>query len=100
MSAKQISQWRTVLVVLLLALGLGFSFRTLVLSPAGPGEFSVKLFDSLAWAFLLFAATAAGKSSIEHLASGGGLKGAFRSLLTEAKPGEPPPPPPPAGVAP
>lgn len=96
MSTKQISQWRTVGVVLVLALLLVLSFRWLVLAPAGPGEFTVKLFDTLAWALLFFAMTAAGKSSIEHLAAGGGVRGAMRALLTDAKPGDPPPPQPPA----
>ncbi len=91
MSTRQVSQWRTVGVILLLAGGLGLCFWLLVRSPAGPTEFSTKLFDTLAWAFLLFAATAAGKSSIEHLAAGGGLRGAARALLTDAKPGDSPP---------
>lgn len=100
MSVKQISQWRTVGVVLVLALLLVLSFRWMVLSPAGPGEFTVKLFDTLAWGLLSFGLTAAGKSSIEHLAAGGGLRGALRALMTDAKPGDPTTAPPPAPAPP
>lgn len=93
MSTKQVSQWRTVGVVLVLALFLVLAFRWLVLSPAGPGEFTARVFDTLAYSLLGLAVVAAGKSSIEHLAGGGGLRGAVRSFLTEAKPGDPPPSP-------
>lgn len=90
MSSKQLSQWRTVGAVMVLALMLVASFWCLVLSPAGPGEYTVKLFDALAWTLLLFALVAAGKSSVEHLAAGGGVRGAISALLTDAKPGDPP----------
>lgn len=91
MSVKQVSQWRTVAVVLVLATMLVISFGWLVRSPAGPGQFTVQLFDTLTWGLLFFALTAAGKSSIEHLAAGGGVRGAMRVLLTDAKPGDPAP---------
>lgn len=90
MSAKQVSQWRTVGVVLVIAGLLVLAFRWLVLSPTGPGEFTSRVFDTLAYSLLGLAFVAAGKSSIEHLAAGGGLRGAVRALLTEAKPGDPP----------
>jgi hypothetical protein len=95
MSAKQVSQWRTVIVVVLLAVMLFAAF--VVLGRRDVSDNGVKLFESLGWAFFLFAATAAGKSGIEHLAGGGGLKGAAAALLTPAKP-EPPAPPPAPGT--
>ncbi len=89
MSSRQVSQWRTVGVVLVLALMLVLAFRWIVLAPVGAGEFHVRMFDSLAWTLFLLALVAAGKSSVEHLAAGGGLRGAARALFTESKPGEP-----------
>ncbi len=39
------------------------------------------------------------KHSVESLATGGGIAGAWKTLTTPAKPGDPPPPPPAAGFA-
>jgi hypothetical protein len=99
MSQRQVSQWRTVGVVVLLSLLLWAAFFVLARRP-DVSDNAVKLFDNLSWGFFLFALTAAGKSGLEHLGNGGGLKGAARALLTDAKPGDPPPPAPPPGGAP
>lgn len=90
----KISQWRTVAVVLVLA-GLGlFGFVRLL---SAPGEFAVRAYDTFAWTLLGLGAIAGGKSAIEHLGRGAGVKGALAALLTDSKPGDPPPPAPPAG---
>lgn len=99
MSQKQISQWRTVGVVVLLSLLLFAAFALVARRP-DVSENAVKLFDALSWGFFLLAVTAAGKSGVEHLANGGGWRGAARALLTEAKPGDPPPPPAQPGAQP
>lgn len=94
MSQKQISQWRTVGVAVVFAVLLT-SILGISLWVRDPTEITVKLFENFGWTLFMFLAAAAGKSSIEHLASGGGVKGAVRALLTDAKPGDPPPPTPP-----
>jgi hypothetical protein len=92
MSQKQLSQWRTVVVVLVVAAMLVTAFRWIATGAVPPGEFIARIFDTLAWTLLFLAVTAAGKSSIEHLAGGGGVKGALRALLADSKPAEPKPP--------
>jgi hypothetical protein len=83
---KQVSQWRTALLVVLGFVVLLVGFRWATNSPAGLG-----LFEILRDGVFLLVVTGASKSAVEHLAAGGGVKGAARVLLTEAKPGEPPP---------
>jgi hypothetical protein len=90
-----LSQWRTVVVVLALALAV---LAALWLC-RGAGDLGARLFPDAAYALLGLAVVAAGKSAVEHLGAGGGVKGALRALLTDAKPGDPAPAPPP-GTAP
>ena len=96
MTARQVSQWRTVGLVVagLFALGLGFYWS------AQPGAQGVApelvtaragLFSILRDGIFLLVATGAGKSAVEHLAGGGGIRGAARALFTDAKPGDPAP---------
>lgn len=79
---KQVSQWRTAGLVVLGFLVLLLGFRW---SVAGGRE---KLFETLRDGVFLLVVTGAGKSAVEHLAVGGGVKGAARALWTEAKPGD------------
>lgn len=56
-------------------------------------EVSARAFDSLClWASVI-AVGQAGKSAVEALAQGGGVKGAAAALLTQAKPGDTQPAP-------
>lgn len=90
MSAKQISQWRTFLFGILVMGLLAAVLIVIVTRVAAPDAQVVALFSSLcttAWIAIL---GHAGKSGVEHLAAGGGVKGAVAALLTDAKPGDPP----------
>lgn len=90
MTSKQRSQWRTVATALVLAgvaLGGAFALRN-------AGDLGGRMYGDLCWTLVLLAATVAGKSSVEHLAVGGGVKGAVTALLAPAKPADPPPVPP------
>jgi hypothetical protein len=88
---KQVSQWRTALLVVLGFVVLLLGFRWAATAAGGSG-----LFEILRDGVVLLVITGASKSAVEHLAGGAGVKGAVRALLTEAKPGEPPAP----GVSP
>lgn len=79
--------WRTVVVVLVMA---GFMLAALFITSKMPnGE---KFFEHAVGGFILLAAIAASKSAVEHLATGGGLRGVAKVLMTDAKPGIPAPP--------
>jgi hypothetical protein len=82
-----ILKWRTAFVILALSLVL---LAGMYLCLRQGGDTSQKLFSDLATALVLLAVSMAGKSSVEHLADGGGVRGAMRSLLTEARPGDAP----------
>lgn len=85
MTNKQRNQWRTVATALVLAgvaLGGAFALRN-------AGDMGARMYGDLCWTLVLLAATVAGKSSVEHLATGGGLKGAAAALLTPARPADP-----------
>jgi hypothetical protein len=83
----KISQWRTVGAILVLAAMTLFAFWLAGRMPEG---LATHIFDTLAWTFAGMALVIAGKASVQHLAGGGGLKGAVAALLTDAKPEEPP----------
>jgi hypothetical protein len=80
---KQVSQWRTVGVVLIAIVVLFLAFRLAVHEPGAKDAFAI-LRDGV----VLLAATVATKSLGQYLGAGGGVKGAAAALLTEAKPGD------------
>lgn len=82
---KTISQWRTVAAILALGVLL---LVALVVCAQLPETFGVKLYESAAWSIVVLAVTVAGKASVQHLAGGGGVKGAIAALMTEAKPND------------
>lgn len=49
------------------------------------------VFSAFATAVVAVVALVAGRNSVDALAMGTGVKGAIRTLMTDAKPGEPPP---------
>lgn len=83
------SAWRTVLVLCFLALVMLAGLWIC----RGAGDVGAKLFPDLSYALLGFAFVQAGKSSVQALAGGGGVKGAIAALMTSAKPESPPAPP-------
>ena len=80
---KKLSQWRTVISVLILATMCLFAFW---LAGRMPESLAMHIFDTIAWTFLGMAFVLAGKSGVQYLAGGGGVKGAMSALLTTAKP--------------
>jgi hypothetical protein len=78
--------WRTVITVCFLAcvmIALAWLLRG--------SEVGGKMFGDACTGLIFLAAMQAGKSSAQHLGYGGGVGGAIKALLTDAKPGEPPP---------
>lgn len=105
MSAKQISQWRTVgivgfaVVLLLVALLLAMHWAT----PSGAKDAApvaldldkaARLYEHFTDAVVWLVAAVAFKSGVEHLGKGRGVNGAKAALLTEATPADPAPPAP------
>lgn len=86
MTPRNRSQWRTVLTVLVLAVVLLAGFVLALRA----GELGAKAFADFSLALVFLAAVQASKSATEHLAGGGGVKGAITALMSPAKP-EPPP---------
>lgn len=68
--------------------------RTLLIALAGLGSLlggasivnNEKMYDSLMWGVVLIVLSIATRSGVEALAGGGGAKGAFKALMTDAKP--------------
>jgi len=84
------SQWRTVAAVLVLGLML-LAGLWMCSQIAGPvALMAAALFSSFALAIVGLGGILGTKSAVEHLAEGGGIKGAVSALMTDAKPGEPP----------
>lgn len=54
------------------------------------GDAGAKMFDTLALAYVGLGGWAAGKSTVEALGTGSGLKGVAATVLGATKPGEPP----------
>jgi hypothetical protein len=77
---------RTVISVLILAAMTLFAFW---LSAHMPDGLAMHLFDTLAWTFFGMALVLAGKSGVEKLAGGGGVRGAIAALMTSTKPEDP-----------
>ena len=82
------NQWRTVLTTAGVALMqlAGFIIGT---RKGWTVDMAAAFSNFCMWSTLA-AAGQAGKSAVESLAQGGGVKGAVSALLTEAKPGDPP----------
>lgn len=97
MSTKQISQWRTVGLVVFACVVLVLAFL-LALAWASPKdavldlERAGRLYEYLTDAVVWLVAAVAFKSLGEHLGRGRGLKGVKDTLLTEATPGDAPAP--------
>lgn len=93
MSQRQINQWRTVGVAVFACLLLLGAYVVSVWRAGVPLDLAKvdRLFDSLTDAVVWLIAAVALKAGVQHLAGGGGLKGAKAALLTEAKPEDPPP---------
>lgn len=83
--------YRTVLFLMFLGT---LMVLTLALS-RGQGEAVQKVAGDVIYGLLGLGFVQAGKSSVQYLGAGGGVKGAIAALMTPAKPGDPPPPPPP-----
>jgi hypothetical protein len=77
--------WRTVGAVLALA---AMNLLAGWFAATHPGEFTAKMFDTLSYTFLGFAALLTMKAVGEIAAGGSGFKGIVRTLMTSAKPGE------------
>jgi hypothetical protein len=87
---KQLFQWRTVIAVELLGLNLLVGLL-LCCAITGPVALMASaLFSPFALAIVGLAGVLGGKSAVEHLAGGSGVKGAVAALMTDAKPGEEP----------
>lgn len=83
--------YRTVLFLMFLAVLLIAAVALL----RGSGETGVKMLSDVVWGVVGLGAIQGGKSSVQYLGAGGGVRGALSALLTNAKPGETPAPPPP-----
>lgn len=81
-------RYRTVIFLGCLAVDLYLGLR--FCAAIEDRETARSLFSSFSSALCWFAAIAASKSSIQHLAGGGGVRGALRSLLADDKPATPP----------
>lgn len=86
---KHLSQWRTVIAVLLLGLLL---LVALLICAQMPERMAIELYGSAAWTIGVLAALVAGKSAVQHLGNGSGVRGAIAALITEAKPAATPEP--------
>lgn len=86
MKPTTLSQWRTVLAVLSLGLLLVVS---LLICAQLPEHMAIEMYGVAAWSIVGLAIVVGGKSAAQHLAAGGGIKGAVAALFTDAKPGEP-----------
>lgn len=78
---KTLVFWRTALVVILLGL-----MMLAALFICAHWHLSSEFFGHAVTGCIGLGAIAAGKSTFEHLANGGGLAGAAKALFTKAKP--------------
>jgi hypothetical protein len=76
-------RWRTVIAVCFLALVMLAALHMCSLMPI---ELATKVFADLVYGLVGLSLVLGGKSSIEHLAGGGGIKGAWSVLTTSEKP--------------
>jgi hypothetical protein len=85
---KQLSQWRTVIAIELLGLDL-LAGLWLCSTISGPvALLAAALFTPFTVAIAALAAVLGGKSAVEHLGNGSGVKGAVAAIMSDAKPGE------------
>lgn len=82
-----VQQWRTALVLIWFSL---VALAGLWLVRGATGELAAKLYSDLVGGLVWLAAVQGGKSAVEALAHGKGLRGAARVLLTEERPDDPP----------
>ena len=87
---KQLSQWRTVIAVELLGLNLLIGLLVICNVPDYLAVVIGTVYVAFAGAIVGLAGVLGGKSMVEHLANGSGVKGAVSALMTEAKPDEEP----------
>lgn len=102
MSQREINQWRTVGLVAGACLLLATVFLVVILRAGAPlplGDVD-RLWTALTDAVVWLVAVVALKASVQHLAGGGGARGAWKALTTSAKPGDPEPPQQPPGAQP
>lgn len=76
--------WRTALVVMFLAVVL-----LVALLICAHWKLGAEYFGHAVTCLVGLAIVAAGHSSVQHLADGGGLMGSVKALFTAAKPAEP-----------
>lgn len=87
--------WRTIAIASFAILLLFLAFIFLIRHDLTASQAGATAFGSLCLWVCFIVTSVATKASIEHLAgpNGGGIKGAFNTLMTDAKPGDPVPPP-------
>lgn len=83
----RLNQWRTVIVTHSMAAAL---LGALLLT-RNHGELGSKMFETAAWTLFLLSLPPAAKSSIEHLAGGGGIRGAISAIVGALKKDSPTP---------
>ena len=59
-----------------------------ILLASRDGKLSPEALDHVCWAVVGVAGLVAGRNAVDALALGGGVKGAFKVLMTDEKPGE------------
>lgn len=90
MNKKDLNQWRTFTLALVLGLALGVAF---IFGAYHQGEAVEKMFGSLCLAYIGVVSVMAGRSALQHASAAGGLKTALGTLLGGPGPkGEPEPP--------
>jgi hypothetical protein len=82
------SQWRTVISIELLGIDLLLGLLICCNVPDSAVMAAAAIFSSFAFAIIGLSAVLGGKSTVEKLANGTGIKGAVAVLMTDKKPGE------------
>lgn len=88
---KAPSPWRTIVAVLALALLTAGELAVCVL--VGKSDVAARCFETAAWANVGLAGFLSAKATIQHAATGSGIKGAIAAIMTAVKPGDPAPEP-------
>lgn len=88
------ARWRTVIAIEILGAMLLLGLLIACNVNEAVAAAIATMFIAFASAIVGLAGAIAGKSSIEHLANGSGVKGAIKALMTDAKPENPPEQPP------
>ncbi|OFW58407.1 MAG: hypothetical protein A2Y75_01480 [Candidatus Solincola sediminis] len=84
------ARWRTVIAIEILGVMLLLGLLLACSVDESLAAVIATMFIAFASAIVGLATNLAGKSAVEHLASGGGVKGAAKALLTNTKPEQPP----------